>query len=777
MSMGGNIGSASITIEADAKGFASDVEKQTEGPMAKTGTGLGNLLSDTMGAAFSTGAKVIGTSVATVLAAALSSGFKRLNAIDTATTKLAALGNTTAEVESIMQSASAAVKGTAFGLDEAATAAAGMTAAGVDLEDIGPALQNMANMATVSGGSMASLDDVFRDMASSSAITLTQLDRLGAQGIPALQLLAEAYGVTADEASAMVRQGEIDFNEFNAIMNESLGEAAKSAGDSFTGSMKNVLAALSRLGAVLLGPAFQGLKSIFKPLIGAIDEVTAALTPLMQQVAGPVSAAFERMGEALGRVDFSGMSEGIGNFAAALAPLIPLLAAFIGPLLSKIPLIGGAFAGLTAPVSGMIGLFITLFALNPATLAKGFDALGQMIPSIIQTITSALLGFITTVLPQMAAALIANVTVIVQGLLSLVITIIPVIAQALAALLPALISTLVSMIPGLFAAALQLFMSIVEAIPIILPILLEGILAILGPLLATILSMAPSVVAAAIDLFFGLVTGVITNLPAILEAIIGLLPDILTAIVSLIPAVLSAAIELFFAIVQGVLENIEPIVAAIVGMIPQLVAAIVGAIPQILAAAVQLFAAIIQGIIQNIGPIVSTIVGQVIPAAVQAVVGSVGQMVSAGIDLMRGLAQGIRNGIGAVMDAISSVASQAVSAAKSALKIGSPSKVFAGIGKDTMLGYEVGVKGMASRVQHALEDSMPSAAGTAMLGGAGMPVVSGGIGGFGSGTGGTSTTSNTGAVFNEGAIQVVEADNSAATAIGVVDRIAERVAL
>jgi len=71
---------------------------------------------------------------------------------------------------------------------------------------------------------------------------------------------------------------------------------------------------------------------------------------------------------------------------------------------------------------------------------------------------------------------------------------------------------------------------------------------------------------------------------------------------------------------------------------------------------------------------------------------------------------------------------------------------------------------------------------TVLVGGFGMaggvPVISGGVGGFGTPTGtGTSTTNNNGATFSEGAIQVFEAGNAAATAVGVVDRIAERVAL
>ncbi|MGX5789880.1 phage tail protein [Staphylococcus equorum] len=79
--------------------------------------------------------------------------------------------------------------------------------------------------------------------------------------------------------------------------------------------------------------------------------------------------------------------------------------------------------------------------------------------------------------------------------------------------------------------------------------------------------------------------------------------------------------------------------------------------------------------------------------AVSAAKSFVGDMMDAGGDLINGLIDGIKNGAKAVADAARSVANKAVAAAKSALGIHSPSRVFRGIGGFMMKGMENGISG------------------------------------------------------------------------------------
>src|SRR5690625_592840 len=98
---------------------------------------------------------------ATALASlALYKGFQRLIGIDTARAKLEALGHDAKNVETIMTNALDAVRGTAYGLDEAATAAASAVAAGIK-----PG-KELAKYLTLVGDSAAIAGTDFNEMAS-----------------------------------------------------------------------------------------------------------------------------------------------------------------------------------------------------------------------------------------------------------------------------------------------------------------------------------------------------------------------------------------------------------------------------------------------------------------------------------------------------------------------------------------------------------------------------------------------------------------------------------
>lgn len=84
--------------------------------------------------------------------------------------------------------------------------------------------------------------------------------------------------------------------------------------------------------------------------------------------------------------------------------------------------------------------------------------------------------------------------------------------------------------------------------------------------------------------------------------------------------------------------------------------------------------------------------------AYRTIVNFVSQFASAGMDLMRGLVRGIMDGMKWVVDAARNVARSAVNAAKNALGIHSPSRVFKDIGAYTMEGMHLGMNAEGSKV-------------------------------------------------------------------------------
>jgi hypothetical protein len=79
-------------------------------------------------------------------------------------------------------------------------------------------------------------------------------------------------------------------------------------------------------------------------------------------------------------------------------------------------------------------------------------------------------------------------------------------------------------------------------------------------------------------------------------------------------------------------------------------------------------------------------------------------LVDMGANLIAGLAAGITSGATAVVDAVTGAATGAIDAAKKALGIASPSKVFAEIGAYTGEGMTQGIRASSGSVEAAMTD-------------------------------------------------------------------------
>lgn len=262
------VGKVSVGVTADT----SAAENQIASKLGTAGERGGRTASQRLTSVLKGGALVAGGAMAGILGASLVKGFQRLSAIDQAEAKLRGLGNSAKDVTAIMDNALASVKGTAFGLDEAASQAAVFVAAGIKPgEDLTRTLSLMADTATIAGTSLSSLSDVFGDAAVAGKLTGGIVNRLQTRGIPVLQFLGEQFGVTAAEADKMVSEGKVSFDDFQAAMETGLGGAAKESGNTFSGAMKNVQAALGRIGASLLGGVFEQIPQVLGTAIEKLD--------------------------------------------------------------------------------------------------------------------------------------------------------------------------------------------------------------------------------------------------------------------------------------------------------------------------------------------------------------------------------------------------------------------------------------------------------------------------------------------------------------------------
>ncbi|CEG88939.1 Tape measure domain-containing protein [Propionibacterium freudenreichii] len=385
-----DLGTAWVQVSPSFRGFASTVNKE---------------VGSAVGGAFKSAAKIGTTAIATIGAAvgglALKGGIDRALSIEQAQAKLKGLGHDAGSITEIMNDALASVKGTAFGLGDAATVAASMSAAGVKSgEQMTGVLKTVADTAQISGRSLTDIGAIFGSVAARGKLQGDDMLQLMSSGVPVLQFLSDQLGVTSADVSDMVSKGQIDFATFSAAMQKGLGGAALAGGETFTGAMANVRAALSRLGETAAKPALDGLRVVFNALIPVIDKVTNALKPVFDVLANQVARAAEAASGAIGRL--GGAVEGITNLNvgvlgatfASVLPVIGAVAGQLGSLLGGIPIIGDAFLGLTGPVGLAAGVLVEIVTAS--------SSLRQALGTLVGVVGSQLSGVMTGIVAVFA---------------------------------------------------------------------------------------------------------------------------------------------------------------------------------------------------------------------------------------------------------------------------------------------------------------------------------------------------------------------------------------
>ena len=131
-STGTELAAAYVSIIPSTRGMKKTLEQELGQEVEKVNI---DKKSKTLGSKVMGGLKkgMLGAaaSIGGVLSGALLGGFNRLKNIENAEAKLTGLGHSAESVQQIMTNALKSVQGTAFGLDEAGTVAAGVVAAGI----------------------------------------------------------------------------------------------------------------------------------------------------------------------------------------------------------------------------------------------------------------------------------------------------------------------------------------------------------------------------------------------------------------------------------------------------------------------------------------------------------------------------------------------------------------------------------------------------------------------------------------------------------------------
>ncbi len=399
--MATEIGTAYLSIVASTGGMTKDIKKafgQVETEGEKSGKASGGGFIRGLGGKIIAAGAVLGVGAA--VGKTISLGMQRAMSIEGSQKKLEGLGHSAQSITSIMGSALSSVKGTAYGLGDAASVAAMMAAAGVkNGEQMTTTLKTVADVAAISGRSLTDIGTIFGSVAARGKLQGDDMLQLMSSGVPVLQLLAKQTGKTSAEVSDMVSKGKIDFATFEAAMRQGMGGAALKSGETFSGAVANMQAALGRLGAAFMAPGLAAAKPLLAGLTAVLDSVTSAVAPAAEALASKMVPAAERIGAVL-----QGLAAGkpLGELLGDAAPVTSLVSA-VSPL-------GVALRALQPVLPQLAQAFLQVVqALLPAvpaiaqvasTIASGLAvALGQIIPIITPIVVK---------LAELAGALLSN---------------------------------------------------------------------------------------------------------------------------------------------------------------------------------------------------------------------------------------------------------------------------------------------------------------------------------------------------------------------------------
>ena len=237
------------------------------------------------------------------------------------------------DIEEAMANALYAVKGTAFGLDEAARAASQLGASQVELgDDMRTALRGISGVAAMTNSSYEDTARIFTRVAGQGRVMAVDLNSIAARGLNAAATLGDAMGISEAEVREMVTQGKISFEMFASAMDEAFGENATKANETYSGSLANLRAAMSRIGASFFGKHLENQRDIFNALTPVVDALGDALAPVIDLMLDFSAARATKLINFFENIDLERLALLGGPFAMTIRNIIDALQSIIKPI-------------------------------------------------------------------------------------------------------------------------------------------------------------------------------------------------------------------------------------------------------------------------------------------------------------------------------------------------------------------------------------------------------------------------------------------------------------
>lgn len=313
-------------------------------------------------------------------------------------------------------------------------------------------------------------------------------------------------------------------------------------------------------------------------------------------------------------------------------------------------------------------------------LALGQD-IGPSLEALAQTTTTFLVGNLLPAVWNILSALPGGVVTLVQSM-----------GTQLAAVLPSFLAQfqtgIAGGLPQLLTAGQTMLSNLIAGLMQNLPQLLQTAVSVINQLVTGFYTAMPQIATAAITLLTQFCQGIIANLPQVLSAGTSILQNLLSGISIALPQLITSAGQMIITLTSALLQNLPQIITAGFNLLTALITGIGQGLPGIITAAIEVGAGFFDAITSL-------------------------DWIQLGADIINGIISGIGSAVGALVDAAISAAKAAFDAAKNALGIHSPSRLFRDqIGKMIPSGMALGITANLKPVTTAMRTLSTMTVGT-----------------------------------------------------------------
>lgn len=648
-------------------------------------------------------------------------GFSRLTGIDNAQAKLKGLGHDAKSVEQIMNSALESVKGTAFGMDEAATTAASAVAAGImPGKELTRYLSLTADAAAIAGVSMAEMGSIINQVQTSQVAYTDNLNQLADRGIPVYEWLADEAGVAAADVKKMASEGKISSEMFLAAIEKNIGGAAKIMGESsFTAAIANIWASVGRIGANFLdaGGKGGGFFSAIKPMLADFNERLGVVEEKAADLGVKFGEAFNKVITKASELKtwFDDLSPSVQSLIVKGAGIGAAIAVGIGPALKIVGALTTGFSGvmsvlgfLISPIGLAIAAFTGLAAVFGYQMATNeafrsnvmsvFSSIGEKISNVVETVK----GIVQAILPVFTAffssimsgfnsaggvgsgfgiqlaSIFMGLNPIIKGIIvlfqsfgpqivsafqqvsAMLIPVVSTIGTALGQIAATIIPVFMSALQTLIPVVIQVGMAFMNIIQMVLPILIS-LINQLVPIIMQIVMVIAQIAAQLMPLIAMLISTLLPVIVNIIATVMNIVQTVAPAIMAVISAVMQI-IQALLPIIMSIITVVVEVIASVISVITPIVAfigGIINAIMAVIAPIIAFVAGVIANVVAVIRPIINIVTGifNTVFSVVSGVFRNIVTFIGSAINGISSVISGISSVVSSVFNTVLSIVS------------------------------------------------------------------------------------------------------------------------